>query len=72
MKRVWVDNNYLPKNDPLTKEVEKILGKDEFNVELFGVGFYDDELPTSGFFQIVDYGSRDMLYDGINQTKEEN
>lgn len=72
MKRVWIDNNCLSKDDPLTKEVANLLGKDEFCVELFGVSFYDYELPKTGFFQIVDYGSRDMLYDGMNQTKEEN
>ena len=71
MKRVWIDNNYLSKNDPLTKEVANLLGKDEFNVELFGVSYYDCELPKTGFFQIVDYGSREMLYDSINQTEEE-
>lgn len=65
MKKVWIDNYCFTKGG-LVDSVCEFIGKDDFNVELFGVSFYDDELPTSGFFQIVDYGSRGMIHDGMN------
>ena len=69
MKRVWVDYHYLGDGDPLVREVAEVLGKKDFNVELFGVSMYAKHLPGNGFYQIVDYGSRETLYDGM--TEEE-
>lgn len=58
MKRVWFDNVYLQKGN-LVDEVENILDEQNFSVELFGVNRYADKLPEN--YQIVDYGSRDLL-----------
>ena len=65
MKKVWIDNYCFSKGS-LVNSVAEFIGKDDFNVELFGVSVYDCELPTSGYFQIVDYGSREMIHDGMN------
>lgn len=70
MKQVWIDNFRLGENDPLTQSVSDFLGLDDFNVELFNVSFYDENLPEDGNFQIVDYGSREILYDGMVAEKE--
>ncbi len=70
MKLIWIDNNCLSEDDPLTQSVSDFLGLDDFNVELFNVGFYDEKLPEDGNFQIVDYGSREILYDGMEAEKE--
>ena len=70
MKQVWIDNFRLGENDPLTQSVSDFLGLDDFNVELFNVSFYDEKLPEDGNFQIVDYGSREILYDGMEAEKE--
>lgn len=65
MKQVWFDLEYLSNGDPLVEEVAEVLGKNDFNVELFGVSMYADHLPENGFYKIVDYGSRETLYDGM-------
>lgn len=66
MKRVWIDHYYLSDEDPLTQSVADFLDKNDFNVELFNVSSYAEELPMHDFFQIVDYGSRELIYDGMN------
>lgn len=58
MKRVWFDNVYITKG-ALVNDVEKVLGERNFNVELFGVDCYADQLPSD--YEIVDHGSRDLL-----------
>ena len=70
MKLVWFDNICLSEDDPLTQSVSDFLGLDDFNVELFNVSFYDEKLPEDGNFQIVDYESREILYDGMEAEKE--
>lgn len=69
MKLVQFDNNCLSEDDPLTQSVSDFLGLDDFNVELFNVSSYDEKLPEDGNFQIVDYGSREILYDGMEAEK---
>lgn len=66
MKRVWIGHYYLSDEDPLTQSVADFLGRNDFNVELFNVSSYAEELPMHGLFQIVDYGSRELIYDGMN------
>lgn len=56
MKQVWIDNQIA---NEFAEEVAEILGRDDFNVELYGVSFYDGTLPND--VQIVDYYSREML-----------
>lgn len=56
MRQAWIDNYVV--ND-FNEQIAEILGDDDFNVELFGVGFYDKKLPKN--FSIVDYGSRETL-----------
>lgn len=46
-------------NSGIVEEVANVLFKDDFNVELFGVDLWADELPNN--YQIVDYGSRETL-----------
>lgn len=70
MKLVWFDNNCLSEDDPLIQSVSDFLGLDDFNVELFNVSSYDEKLPEDGNFRIVDYGSREILYDGMEAEKE--
>ena len=65
---VWIDNHCL-RNDPLVREVEDVLGKCNFEVELFGVSLYDTELAKRGYYEIVDYGSREMIYDGMTEDE---
>lgn len=66
MKSVWIDNHRLSGDDLLTQNVADFLGKKDFNVVLFNVSLYNEELPMDGFFQIVDYGSRELIYDGMS------
>ncbi len=56
MKQVWIDNQIA---NEFSEEVAEILGRDDFNVELYGVSFYDRMLPND--VQIVDYYSRETL-----------
>ena len=58
MKRVWFDNVYQT-SGKLAEEVQAVLGRSDFNVELFGVSKYSDSLPSD--YSIVDHGSRDLL-----------
>lgn len=67
MKQVWFDLEYLSNGDPLVEEVAEVLGKNDFNVELFGVSMYAEHLPENGFYKIVDNGSRETLYDGMTE-----
>lgn len=56
MKKVWIDNYVC---NQFAEEVADVLGRDDFNVELFGVSLYDKKLPKN--CHIVDYGSRETL-----------
>lgn len=57
MKCVHVDNYCL--DEIFGDEISEILGRDDFNVELFEVDINDDTLPLN--FQIIDYYSRETL-----------
>lgn len=57
MRRVWIGNSYNQKS--FGDAIEEILGKSDFDVELFGVGLNASKLPDN--FDIVDYGSRETL-----------
>jgi hypothetical protein len=46
-------------NSEIVEEVANVLGREDFNVELFGVSEYAEHLPSS--YQIVDYFGRDTL-----------
>ena len=46
-------------NSGIVEAVANVLYKDDFNVELFGVDLWADELPNN--YQIVDYGSRETM-----------
>ena len=46
-------------NSGIVEEVANVLGRDDFNVELYGVSEYAEHLPSS--YQIVDYLGRDTL-----------
>ncbi len=58
MKKVWIDN-YYQTNSELVDEIAEILGRQDFNVELFGCLLETRKLPNS--YTIVDFGSRDTL-----------
>lgn len=60
-QRVWKGMSY-EEHTLLVEEVAKVLGREytEFEVELFGVSQYEKHLPDN-YFEIVDYGSRDLL-----------
>ena len=46
-------------NSGIVEEVANVLGRDDFNVKLYGVSEYAEHLPSS--YQIVDYLGRDTL-----------
>lgn len=46
-------------NSEIVEEVANVLGRDDFNVELYGVSEYAEHLHSS--YQIVDYLGRDTL-----------
>lgn len=46
-------------NSEIVEEVANVLGRDDFNVELYGVSEYAEHLPSS--YKIVDYGSRETM-----------
>lgn len=56
MKLVRIDNCIC---NEFAEEVADILESDDFNIELFGVCFYDNKLPKN--CEIVDYESRETL-----------
>lgn len=58
MKKVHIDMRVCTKGT-LVDEVAEVLGKDDFDVELFGVPYDAVVLPE--FCKIVDYGSRETL-----------
>ena len=60
-QRVWRDMSY-EEHTMLVQEVAKVLGREYigFEVELFGVSMDAKHLPDN-YYEIVDYGSRDLL-----------
>lgn len=54
MKQVHIGYHSFT-NSGIVEAVANVLYKDDFNVELFGVDLWADELPDN--YQIVDYGS---------------
>nr|DAH30973.1 MAG TPA: hypothetical protein [Caudoviricetes sp.] len=58
MKQVHIGYHSFT-NSGIVEEVANVLFKDDFNVELFGVDLWADELPNN--YQIVDYDSRETL-----------
>lgn len=58
MKQVHI-GYHSSTNSGIVEEVANVLFKDDFNVELFGVDLYADELPDN--YQIVDYLGRETL-----------
>lgn len=64
MRRVWYEGRYTTKNFKLLDEIETILGKKDFDVELFSISYIcdlDSITNLAGVYEIVDYGSRDLL-----------
>lgn len=59
MKRIRCYDYELEENDKLFKEIDKILCKENYDVEVFGVSAFDKELPLD--FEICDYDSRETL-----------
>lgn len=53
MKQVHIGYHSFT-NSGIVEAVANVLYKDDFNVELFGVDLWADELPNN--YQIVDYG----------------
>lgn len=71
MKRVWIGNSWSA-GEHFKEKVAEVLGMDNFDVELFGVGYNDTELPQN--YRIVDYGSREtiaVIKDGESLSDEE-
>lgn len=58
MKQVHIGYHSFT-NSGIVEEVANVLGRDDFNVELYGVSEYAEHLPSS--YQIVDYLGRDTL-----------
>ena len=58
MKKVHIGYHSYT-NSKIVEEVVNVLGRDDFNVELYGVSEYAEHLPSS--YQIVDYLGRDAL-----------
>ena len=58
MKQVHIGYHSFT-NSGIVEEVANVLGRDDFNVELYGVSEYAEHLPNS--YQIVDYLGRDTL-----------
>ena len=58
MKKVHIGYHSYT-NSEIVEEVVNVLGKDDFNVELYGVSEYAEHLPST--YQIVDYLGRDVL-----------
>lgn len=54
MKQVHIGYHNFT-NSEIVEAVANVLHKDDFNVELFGVDLWADELPDN--YQIVDYRS---------------
>lgn len=46
-------------NSEIVEEVANVLGRNDFNIELFGVSEYAEHLPSS--YQIVNYLGRDLI-----------
>ncbi len=46
-------------NSEIVEEVANVLGRNAFNIELFGVSEYAEHLPSS--YQIVNYLGRDLI-----------
>lgn len=64
MRRVWFEGRYTTKNFKLLDEIETILKKKDFDVELFTISYIcdlDSITTLGGVYEIVDYGSRDLL-----------
>lgn len=71
MKMVHLDMHLLTKGT-LVEEIAEVLGKDDFDVELYGVGLYDDHLPEN--YSIEGYRSCETLVickDGEILSEEE-
>lgn len=58
MKQVHIGYHSFT-NSGIVEEVANVLGRDDFNIELYGVSEYAEHLPSS--YQIVDYLGRDTL-----------
>ena len=58
MKKVHIGYHSYT-NSEIVEEVANVLGRDDFNVEIYGVSEYAEHLPSS--YQIVDYFGRDTL-----------
>ena len=58
MKQVHIGYHSFT-NSGIVEAVANVLGRDDFNVELYGVSEYAEHLPSS--YQIVDYLGRDTL-----------
>ena len=58
MKQVHIGYHSFT-NSGIVEAVANVLGREDFNVELFGVSEYSEHLPSS--YQIVDYFGRDTL-----------
>lgn len=64
MRRVWYDGRYTTKNFKLLNEIETILGKKDFDVELFSISYIcdlDSITSLASVYEVVDHGSRDLL-----------
>ena len=58
MKQVHIGYHSFT-NSGIVEAVANVLGRDDFNVELYGVSEYAEHLSSS--YQIVDYLGRDTL-----------
>lgn len=59
MKRIRCYDYDLEESDVLFKEIDKILCRSNYNVEIFEVSAFDKELPLN--FEICDYFSRETI-----------
>ena len=57
MKQAWIGYSLVDEN--LLEEVARVLGTNNFEVELFGVRYLDEKLPSN--YSIIDYRTRETL-----------
>lgn len=64
MKRIRCYDYDLEESDVLFKEIDKILCRSNYDVEVFEVSAFDKKLPLN--FEICDYFSRETIVLCIN------
>nr|DAN96459.1 MAG TPA: hypothetical protein [Inoviridae sp.] len=64
MRRVWYEGRYTTKNFKLLDEIETLLEKKDFDVDLYSISYIcdlDSITSLAGVYEISDHNSRDLL-----------